>query len=145
MQTVWMKCFIDFPTSSSSRLLSQSANENNSLNQTFCSFFPNVWISEITGKISEYFSTGRSCIIADMRECEGEPGSRAPIPILHPHSLPSHPYPYLCLHVSSNSRELCPRLHPRCQTELSTLFRASMLDLRAQGKHFRFSQEMGSS
>lgn len=64
-RAVWIKCFVDLPTSSSSGLLSQSANENNSLNQTFCSFFSQVWISEIIGKLSELLSSGGSCVTAD--------------------------------------------------------------------------------
>lgn len=67
-RAVWIKRCIDFPTSSSSGLLSQSANENKPLNQTFCSFSSQVWISEIKGKLSEHFSTGGGCGTADSRE-----------------------------------------------------------------------------
>lgn len=46
----WIRCFTDFPSSSPSLLLSQSVNENNSLNQTFGSCLSHVWIGAIRGK-----------------------------------------------------------------------------------------------
>lgn len=134
-RAVRMECFIDFLTSSSSCLLSRSANENNSLNQTFCSFFSHVWISEITGKLVDisplveaaYLQTGGSALKQELQY---------PTP---------HPPTPVCRFPAATAENCVPGSTPAASAQLSTRFRATFLDSGAQGKHFGFSQEIGSS
>lgn len=121
----WIRCFTDFPSSSPSLLLSQSVNENNSLNQTFGSCLSHVWIGAIRGKAA-FLQTRESGNVLTQE------------PRYHPPPLSITRTPHPCVQVSSHSTELCPRFHTPASAELSTWFRATFPDLGAQGEHFRF-------